>query len=105
MNETERVLTEDIDAILSKLQHNIVFECPRTAYSGSINDFFYRTDNAMTYINNLIDDLNKCVKIFVLVYTRIFLKITYYVLILSIILCTSLLLYVIQIKICLTTDK
>lgn len=77
MNETERVLTEDLDAILSKLQHNIVFECPRTAYLGSINDFFfYRIDNAMTYINNLIDDLNKCVKIFVLVYTRIFLKIT-----------------------------
>lgn len=76
MNETERVLTEDLDAILSKLQHNIVFECPRTAYSASINDFFYRTDNAMTYINNLIDDLNKCVKIFVLVYTRIFFKIT-----------------------------
>lgn len=76
MNETERVLTEDLDVIPSKLQHNIVFECPRTAYSGSINDFFYRTDNAMTYINNLIDDLNKCVKIFVLVYTRIFLKIT-----------------------------
>lgn len=76
MNETERVLTEDLDAIPSKLQHNIVFECPRTAYSGSINDFFYRIDNAMTYINNLIDDLNKCVKIFVLVYTRIFLKIT-----------------------------
>lgn len=76
MNETERVLTEDLDAILSKLQHNIVFECTRTTYSGSINDFFYRTDNAMTYINNLIDDLNKCVKIFVLVYTRIYLKIT-----------------------------
>lgn len=41
MNETERVLTEDLDAILSKLQHNIVFECPRTAYLGSINDFFF----------------------------------------------------------------
>lgn len=60
MNETERVLTEDLDAIPSKLQHNIVFECPRTAYSGSINDFFYRIDNAMTYINNLIDDKQMC---------------------------------------------